>query len=127
MQCRDSTTHNGVERPAARPIPDVIVQALDTEDVIAALRYARAKGYQVGVRSGGHSWAASHLRDGGMLLDVSRLGHCIVDSNTMTAEVGPGKNASVLATELDSRGCSFRRTIVRGYAWVATFCRADTA
>jgi hypothetical protein len=87
--------------------PDVIVQALDTEDVIAALRYARAKGYRVGVRSGGHSWVASHLRDGGMLLDVSRLDHCTVDSNAMTAEVGPGKIASVLATELDSRGLFF--------------------
>ncbi len=60
--------------------PDVIVQAHDTEDVVAALRYARDNGHKVGVRSGGHSWAASHLRDGGLLLDVSRLDHCTVDA-----------------------------------------------
>jgi FAD/FMN-containing dehydrogenase len=87
--------------------PDVIVQAHDTDDVVAALRYARANGYKVGVRSGGHSWAASHLRDGGLLLDVSRLDHCTVDTERMTAEAGPGKIASVFATELDSQGLFF--------------------
>src|SRR4051794_18565888 len=87
--------------------PDVIVQADDTDDVVAALRYARANGHKVGVRSGGHSWAASHLRDGGLLLDVSRLDHCTVDPDRMTADVGPGKVASVFATELDSQGLFF--------------------
>ena len=87
--------------------PDVIVQACDTEDVVAAIRHARAQGYQVGVRSGGHSWNASHLRDGGMLLDVSRLGHCRVDADAMIAQVGPGVVASAFATDLDAQGLFF--------------------
>ena len=87
--------------------PDVIVQAHDTDDVVAAIRYARANGHKVGVRSGGHSWAANHLRDGGLLLDVSRLDHCDVDTARMTADVGPGKIASEFATELDSQGLFF--------------------
>ena len=87
--------------------PDVIVQARDTEDVVEALRFARANGHHVGVRSGGHSWAASHLRDGGLLLDVSRLDHCTVDTDRMTARVGPGKIASDFAMELDSQGLFF--------------------
>ncbi len=87
--------------------PDVIVQACDTDDVVAAIRYARAQGYQVGVRSGGHSWNASHLRDGGMLLDVSRLGHCRVDADAMIAHVGPGVVASAFATDLDAQGLFF--------------------
>jgi FAD/FMN-containing dehydrogenase len=87
--------------------PDVIVQAHDTDDVVAAIRYARANGHMVGVRSGGHSWAASHLRDGGLVLDVSRLDHCTVDANRMTADVGPGKIANVFAAELDSQGLFF--------------------
>jgi FAD/FMN-containing dehydrogenase len=87
--------------------PDVIVQARDADDVIGAIRYAQANDHQVGIRSGGHSWAASHLRDGGLLLDVSRLDHCVVDTDRMTADVGPGKVASVLATELDSEGLFF--------------------
>jgi FAD/FMN-containing dehydrogenase len=87
--------------------PDVIVQAHDVDGVLAALRYARENGHKVGVRSGGHSWAASHLRDGGLLLDVSRLDHCAVDTARMTADVGPGKIASDFAIELDSQGLFF--------------------
>ena len=87
--------------------PDVIMQAREAKDVVAALRFARARGYRVGVRSGGHSWNASHLRDGGMLLDVSRLDHCSVDTDRMIARVGPGKIASVFANELDSQGLFF--------------------
>lgn len=87
--------------------PDVIVQAHDVDDVLAAVRYAQVNGHKIGVRSGGHSWAASHLRDGGVLLDVSRLDHCTVDTDQMIAEVGPGKVASVFAAELDSQGLFF--------------------
>jgi FAD/FMN-containing dehydrogenase len=87
--------------------PEVIVQARDTGDVVAAIRYARAHGHQVSVRSGGHSWTASHLRDGGVLLDVSRLDHCSVNTDAMIARVGPGKAASVFALELDSQGLFF--------------------
>lgn len=87
--------------------PDVIVQACNTDDVVATIRYARAQGHQVGIRSGGHSWTASHLRDGGVLLDVSRLDHCDVDTDRMTARVGPGKVASVFANELDAQGLFF--------------------
>ena len=101
---RRETVWNGL---LPERFPDVIMQACEVRDVVAALRYARAHGYRVGVRSGGHSWNASHLRDGGMLLDVSRLDHCIVDTDRMIAHVGPGKIASVFATELDSQGLFF--------------------
>jgi FAD/FMN-containing dehydrogenase len=87
--------------------PEVIVQACDTDDVVAAIRYARTQGFQVGVRSGGHSWNASHLRDGGMLLDVSRLDHRRVDADAMIAQVGPGVVASEFATALDAQGLFF--------------------
>jgi FAD/FMN-containing dehydrogenase len=87
--------------------PEVIVQACDTDDVVAAIRYARTQGFQVGVRSGGHSWNASHLRDGGMLLDVSRLDHRRVDADAMIAHVGPGVVASAFATDLDAQGLFF--------------------
>jgi FAD/FMN-containing dehydrogenase len=101
---RRSTVWNGL---LPQRFPDVIVQAHDVGDVIAALRYARANGHQVGVCSGGRSWTASHLRDGGLLLDVSRLDHCTVEPDRMTADVGPGKSASVFAAELDAQGLFF--------------------
>jgi FAD/FMN-containing dehydrogenase len=87
--------------------PDVIVAAHDADDVVAAIRYADAQGLRVGVRSGGHSWAGSHIRDGGLLLDVSRLDGCTVDTARKVAIVGPGKGGSVLAAELDELGLFF--------------------
>jgi len=101
---RRKTVWNGL---LPERFPDVIVQAHDTDDVITALRYARANGDHVGVCSGGRSWVASHLRDGGMLLDVSRLDHCSVEPDRMIADVGPGKAASVFATDLDAQRLFF--------------------
>jgi FAD/FMN-containing dehydrogenase len=103
-KARRETVWNGL---LPERFPDVIVQAHEIDDVVAAIRYARTNGYQVGVRSGGHSWTASHLRDGGLLLDVSRLDHCTVEPDRMTADVGPGKVASVFAAELDAQGLFF--------------------
>ena len=86
---RRETVWNGL---LPERFPDVIVQAHDTDDVVAAIRYARANGHHVGVRSGGHSWAASHLRDGGLLLDVSRLDHCTVDTGSDDRRRRPGQD-----------------------------------
>jgi FAD/FMN-containing dehydrogenase len=87
--------------------PEIIVQAVDTEDVVAAIRYAGDRDLRVGVCSGGRSWSANHLRDGGLLLDVGRLDDCAIDADKKVAVVGPGKEASVLATELDAEGLFF--------------------
>jgi FAD/FMN-containing dehydrogenase len=70
--------------------PDIIVQAMSEADVVAAIRVANANGWSVGVRSGGHSWSCNHIRDGGMLLDVSRLNAVAIDRPAMRASVGPG-------------------------------------
>jgi FAD/FMN-containing dehydrogenase len=101
---RRETVWNGI---LPQRFPDVIVQACDADDVVVAIRYARAQGYRVGIRSGGHSWTASHLRDGGMLLDVSRLDHCRINADAMTARVGPGVIASAFATDLDAQRLFF--------------------
>ena len=87
--------------------PDVVVQAVDTADVVAAVRYAKRTGRHIGVRSGGHSWAGNHVRDGGVLLDVSRLDHCTVDKEAMRAVVGPGMGGSVLAGLLGEQNLFF--------------------
>lgn len=74
--------------------PDVIVQAHTEDDVVAAVCMARAQDLRIGVRSGGHSWAGNHLRDGGMLLDVSRLRDVQIDKAAMRAVVQPGFGGS---------------------------------
>jgi FAD/FMN-containing dehydrogenase len=70
--------------------PAVIVVAADEDDVVTAVNYARQHALTVSVRSGGHSWYGIHLRDGGLLLDLSRLREIIVDpaGRTATAQSG---------------------------------------
>ena len=74
-------------RRVPKRYPDVVVQAQNEQDVVSAVRLARQRGLQVAVRSGGHSWAAAFLRDGGMLIDVSRMRTFSVDTTARTASL----------------------------------------
>jgi FAD/FMN-containing dehydrogenase len=87
--------------------PDLIVQAESAGDLVAAVRLAQAEGMKIGVRSGGHSWAGNHVRDGGMLLDVSRLDAVSIDTGAMTATVGPGCRGDELLAALAERDLFF--------------------
>ena len=96
--------------------PDRIVQANSIGDVVAAVRAAKAEGRQVGVRSGGHSWSANHVRDAGVLIDVSRLKAFTVDTSALTATAEPGLGGSVLLAELIKRDLFFPVGHCRGVA-----------
>ena len=87
--------------------PDLIVQAASEDDVVLAVRMARDQGMSVAVRSGGHSWAGSHVRDGGLLIDVSRLTGVAVDAGAMTARVQPGCRGNDLVAALGERDLFF--------------------
>ena len=86
-QARRSAVSNG--RNPDR-YPDVIVRAASNGDVVAAVQLAKERSLKIGIRSGGHSWAASFLRDGGMLLDLSQMKDFSVDVGTRTATIQPG-------------------------------------
>ncbi len=87
--------------------PEAIALARSEPDAIEAVRLARAERWSIGVRSGGHSWAGNHVRDGGMLLDVSRLREVAVDEAGMTASVQPGCPGDELVQLLGERGLFF--------------------
>lgn len=87
--------------------PEVIVQAQSEDDVRAALSLARDRQFKVGIRSGGHSWSANHIRDGGMLLDLSRLNDIAIDKPAMRAAVGPGCKGDRLLAALSRQGLFF--------------------
>jgi FAD/FMN-containing dehydrogenase len=70
--------------------PDIYIQANNDADVVAAIKLARDQRHKVSLCSGGHSWAQNHLRDGGMLIDLSRLNTVDIDASARTARVGPG-------------------------------------
>ena len=87
--------------------PDRIVQANSVDDVVAAVRAAKAAGQRVSVRSGGRSFSGNHVRDGGVLIDVSRLKALSVNKPAMTATAEPGVGGSELIEELMNRGLFF--------------------
>jgi len=87
--------------------PEIIVQARSQADVIAAVKLAGTNGWTIGVRSGGHSWAANHVRDGGMLLDVSGLDAVEIDAAAMRARVGPGCKGNLVNEQLAKRRLFF--------------------
>jgi FAD/FMN-containing dehydrogenase len=87
--------------------PDAILLAESEQDVVRAVRRARVEGMRIGVRSGGHSWAGNHVRDGGLLLDLSRLRAVEVDAAAMTAAVQPGCHGNELLRRLGEQDLFF--------------------
>ena len=76
--------------------PACIVKAADTDDVAATIRFARQQGFRVSIRSGGHNWYSSSLRNGSILLDISALEQVSIDSEKRLASVMPGVSAAEL-------------------------------
>ena len=85
----------------------VIVQAACAEDVVGAVRLARERGFKISMRSGGHSWSCNHVRDGCLLLDLSRLDAVDIDPTLMLARVGPGARGNALDDLLAERDLFF--------------------
>jgi FAD/FMN-containing dehydrogenase len=87
--------------------PDVIVLAASVADVPRAVLGAREADLKIGVRSGGHSWAGNHVRDGGMLLDLSGLRAAKIDAHAMSAAVEPGCPGNELLAALEDEELFF--------------------
>lgn len=87
--------------------PDVIVVAADEDDVVSAVNLARSEGLAVGVRSGGHSWVGNGVRDGGLLVDLSRLQGIEVDAGNRVAAVQPAVRGPALNAALGEHGLFF--------------------
>lgn len=88
-------------------VRDRIVQANSVDDVVRAVRAAKAAGQQISVRSGGHSWSGNHVRDGGVLLDLSLLTTFTIDRESKTATVEPALRGSDLLAELVKQNLFF--------------------
>jgi FAD/FMN-containing dehydrogenase len=93
-------------RKSAR-FPELIVQADTVDDVIAAVNHARKHGLRIATRCGGHSVSACFLRDGGMLIDVSRLNEVTIDAKGGTFHAGPGAIARGVSEKLRQLGLAF--------------------
>ena len=87
--------------------PDAIVRVANQDDVVAAVRFAGEHRVQVAIRSGGHSWCGSPLRDGGLLLDLGRLNALSIDAAARTAAVQPAVTGRDLSRPLAAQGLAF--------------------
>ena len=87
--------------------PDVIVQAESVDDVINTVKFAGRNGMKVGIRTGGHSWVSSAVRDGGVTLDMSRFRDLEINADNNTAVVGPAIYARELLAVLGRQDLAF--------------------
>jgi FAD/FMN-containing dehydrogenase len=70
--------------------PAAIAQCETAADVAAALAFARDRGLEVSVRSGGHSVTGASLTEGGVAIDMRRMNAVSVDPAARTATVQGG-------------------------------------
>ncbi|MEZ0325050.1 MAG: FAD-binding oxidoreductase [Fimbriimonas sp.] len=71
-------------------MPEIVARVVDDQDVIYAVNYAREHGLKVVVRGGGHNWCCPSLRDGGLLIDLSRMIRILsIDADARLAVVEP--------------------------------------
>ncbi|HXZ67917.1 MAG TPA: FAD-dependent oxidoreductase, partial [Alphaproteobacteria bacterium] len=88
-------------------VPAAIAQPESAADVAAAIKYARASKLKVAIRGGGHNYHGPVLRDGSLLINLSRLNTLKIDATTQRASVGPGVKSGELITALDPHKLAF--------------------
>ncbi len=87
--------------------PHLIVQVESVEDIVAAVKHARANDLKVAIRTGGHSWVNSSIRNDSVLLDLGKFRSMSIDTDAKTARVGPAVTASDFLRELRAHDLVF--------------------
>ena len=84
--------------------PALIARCADGDDVATAVRMARAEGWPVAIRSGGHSGNGLSLVDDGLVIDLSQMKRVTVDVERQVARVEPGLTLGELVQALEPFG-----------------------
>ena len=92
---------------ASRRKPVKIVRPNRVEQVADAVRYARRHGLKISVKSGGHNYYESWMRDDALLLDMHDFRHVEVDAQTSSAWVGTSVWSYSLLMALKPYGLAF--------------------
>ncbi|MXG88289.1 FAD-binding oxidoreductase [Nocardioides flavescens] len=88
--------------------PAAVVRPTSEAEVVDAVRLARARGWQVAVRSGGHSWAQWSVRDDALVIDLGGLHELAYDETTGIVRASPAtQGGAELAPFLAERGRFF--------------------
>jgi FAD/FMN-containing dehydrogenase len=108
--------HNGlIDRK-----PALIVRCRTTNDVVAALAFARTAGLEVSIRGGGHNVAGRAVTGGGVMIDLAEMKEIAVDADRATATAGGGViwrdlNEAASAHGLAVTGGAVSGTGIAGY------------
>src|SRR4051794_15626938 len=70
--------------------PRLIARCTSAGDVVTAVRTARSRGIEIGVRCGGHSHAGLAVPEDGLMIDLSAMGAVRVDAVRRRAFVQGG-------------------------------------
>ena len=84
--------------------PAAIVRVANASDVARVIEYAREKGMELAVRSGGHSGAGHSASDGGIVLDLKDMKALEIDAEGRTAWAETGLTAVEYTTAADAHG-----------------------
>lgn len=114
----DVLTRSDPEYDAARRVynamvdrhPACIVRCRDVADVIAAVRFARARGVPLAVRGGGHSAAGYSMVDDALVIDLQGIDHVVVSPDRTRVHVGGG----CLWADVDHATSPFGRVVPSG-------------
>jgi FAD/FMN-containing dehydrogenase len=81
-----------------------VVQVASADDIAQAVRFARAHGLEIAVRSGGHSLAGLSTGDGVLVIDLRALRDLEIDTDTRLVTIGSGLTAGEVTTALVAHG-----------------------
>lgn len=84
--------------------PAAIVRAADAKDVARLVSLARAGGFELAVRSGGHSLAGHSTTDGGILLDLSGMKDFQINLKERTAWAETGMTTGEFTAAAGAHG-----------------------
>src|SRR6266571_6310118 len=98
--------HNGLidRRPA------LIVRCRTTDDVVAALAFARRAGLEVSSRGGGNNGAGRAVTDGGVMIDLAEMKGIAIDPDEATATAEGG----VIWAELNDAAARYGLAVTGG-------------
>lgn len=84
--------------------PAAIARCSNTEDVVQAIKFAKAEQLPISVRCGGHGVAGSAVCDDALLIDLSQMNRISVDPDKKTASVQGGAKLGELDRATQAHG-----------------------
>lgn len=88
--------------------PPAVLMAEIENDIVEGVRFARERGWKVGIRSGGHSFPVWGVRDDALLIDLGGYKEISLDENTGIVSVTPSvQGGSELGVYLEQFGRFF--------------------